>query len=34
MRLLAEESNKNKKEIDDIESKFNTQVMQIIEKDK
>lgn len=34
MRLLAEESNKNKKEIDDIESKFNTQEMQIIEKDK
>lgn len=33
MRQLAEESSKNKKEIDEKESKYNELEMEIIEKD-
>jgi len=33
MRQLAEESSKNRKEIDEKESKYNEQEMEIIEKE-
>jgi len=34
MRQIAEESSKNKKEFDDIESKYNQQEIDIIDKNK